>query len=126
MGETRTGGLDRCNLGALPLASLRAHGGEGEIRLARVADGRALAGALHFIDLAVLPPGTSIGRHRHPETEEELYLVLAGEGEMWRDGEVFRVGPGDLVRNRPGGSHGLANVGRDELRVFVFAAAVAP
>jgi mannose-6-phosphate isomerase-like protein (cupin superfamily) len=85
-----------------------------------VADRGALAGACNFIEVASLPPGTSIGRHRHAATDEELYLVLAGEGEMWRDGETFRVGPGDLVRNPPGAEHGLVNVGREELRIFVF------
>jgi nucleoside-diphosphate-sugar epimerase/quercetin dioxygenase-like cupin family protein len=126
-GDDREGAgpmLDRCNLGALRLERVRAHGGEGEIGLARVASQGALAGACAFIDLAVLPPGTSIGRHRHAVTDEELYLVLGGEGEMWRDGEVFRVGSGDLVRNPPGARHGLVNVGRDDLRVFVFDLAV--
>ena len=39
---------------------------------------------------------------------------------MWRDGDVFDVGAGDLIRNPPGAAHGLANTGADELRVFVF------
>jgi mannose-6-phosphate isomerase-like protein (cupin superfamily) len=111
---------DRYSLDELRLTLTRAHGGEGEIRYARVVDGATLAGACNFIDLAVLPPGTSIGRHRHADTEEEFYLILRGEGRMWKAGEAFRVRAGDLVRNPPGASHGLANIGTDDLAVFVF------
>lgn len=110
----------RWNLDALRLAPVRAHEGEGEIRHCRIADDRVLAGGCNFIDLAVLPPGTSIGRHRHAASEEEFYLVLQGQGRMWRDGDVFDVRAGDLIRNAPGGAHGLVNTGEGELRVFVF------
>jgi mannose-6-phosphate isomerase-like protein (cupin superfamily) len=112
--------FDRCNLHQLPLDEVRAHGGEGVIRFARIAEARALAGACNFIDYAELPPGASIGRHRHAADEEELYLVLEGKGWMWRDGEQFEVRSGDLVHNRAGGEHGLRNTGGAPLRLFVF------
>ena len=38
---------------------------------------------------------------------------------MELDGEVFEVGPGDVVMNRPGGTHGLKNVSGAELRLVV-------
>ena len=113
-------GFDRCNLAELQLARTRAHGGVGEIGFVRIAEAEALAGACNFIDLAVLPPGASIGRHAHAPDQEEFYLVLDGEGRMWRDGESFAVRAGDLVRNRPGGSHGLENTSQRPLRIFVF------
>jgi mannose-6-phosphate isomerase-like protein (cupin superfamily) len=116
-------GLDRCNLRELPLAEVCAHGGEGRIRFARIATD--LAGSCNFIDYAEVPPGASIGRHRHAGDEEELYLVLDGEGRMWRNGEEFSVGGGDLVRNPPGGEHGLVNTGDRPLRLFVFELRVA-
>jgi len=109
----------RCNLGELSLEVVRAHGGEGEIRFARIAEAAALAGGANFIDYAEVPPGASIGRHRHADDEEELYLVLEGRGAMWRDGEQFTVRTGDLVRNQPGGEHGLRNTGTGVLRLFV-------
>jgi mannose-6-phosphate isomerase-like protein (cupin superfamily) len=118
--------LDRCNLGEVVLADVRAHGGEGRIRFARLAEASALAGSCNFIDYAEVPPGSSIGRHRHGADEEELYLVLEGEGQMWRDGELFPVRAGDLVRNRPGGEHGLENTGSAPLRLFVVELRVAP
>jgi mannose-6-phosphate isomerase-like protein (cupin superfamily) len=109
----------RCNLAELALADVRAHGGEGQIRFARIADAAAFAGGCNFVDYAELPSGASIGRHRHRDDEEELYLVLDGAGTMWRDGESFEVRAGDLVRNRPGGEHGLVNTGDGVLRLFV-------
>jgi mannose-6-phosphate isomerase-like protein (cupin superfamily) len=112
-------GLDRCNLHEIPLSEVCAHGGDGLIRFARLADEGVLSGACNFIDYAVLPPGASIGRHRHGLDEEEIYLVLQGRGEMWRDGESFAVRAGDLVRNPPGGAHGLRNVGDAPLHLFV-------
>lgn len=118
--------FDRCNLRQLALAEVQAHGGEGVIRFARIADAGALAGACNFLDYAELPPGASIGHHRHAPDEEELYLVLEGEGAMWRDGERFAVRGGDLVRNRAGGEHGLANTGTIPLRLFVFELRVVP
>lgn len=110
----------RCNLADVPTQPARAHGGEGEIAFARILDGNRCQGALNFIDLAILEPGVSIGRHRHGPDEEEYYLVLEGEGEMWREGERFAVGPGELIRNPPGGAHGLVCTGDGPLRLFVF------
>ena len=119
-------GFDRCNLHQLTLDEVCAHGGEGVIRFARVAEAGALTGACNFIDYAELPPGASIGRHRHRHDEEELYLVLDGRGTLWRDGEELEVRSGDLVRNRAGGEHALRNTGDGPLRLFVFELRVVP
>lgn len=111
---------DRGNLGRVALSDLRAHGGEGLIRFARLAGRESMAGGCNFIDLAELPPGTSIGLHTHAAAEEEFYLILHGRGEMIRNGETFPVEPGDLIRNPPGGTHSLRNTGTETLRIFVF------
>jgi mannose-6-phosphate isomerase-like protein (cupin superfamily) len=97
-----------------------AHDGEGEIEAARIVTDADLAGGCNFIDYVELPPGTSIGDHEHAFEEEELYLVLSGNGVMRLGDDQFPVGPGDLVRNPPGGWHGLTNPGPATLRLFVF------
>ncbi len=117
-------GFDRVHLPSAPLVPQSAHGGAGMVRVARLLDAATVDGACNFIDLAVVPPGCSIGRHRHAPEEEEYYLVLSGSGTMWRDGEEFEVAEGDLIRNRPGGAHGLVNGGATDLRLFVVAVAV--
>ena len=116
--------FDRCNVDQLPLERVVAHGGQGEILFHRVADAGHLSGRLNFIDVALLPPGVSIGRHTHAPNEEEFYLVLEGHGRMYRDGTTFEVGPGDLIRTSPGGSHELTNTGQANLKLFVFEVSV--
>lgn len=112
--------FDRSNLDQLDLVKIQAHGGEGLIRFARIVDRNGVAGSCNFIDLAELPPGSSVGTHTHAGSEEEFYLVLSGSGQMTRNGEVFPVGAGDLIRNPPGGTHSLRNTGSEPLRIFVF------
>ena len=111
----------RCNLFALRLQEEIAHDGEGRIEAARLAGREQLAGGCEFLDYAVLPPGTSIGDHRHPAHEEEYYLVLAGAGTMRLEADTFEVAAGDLVRNPAGGLHGLTNTGPEPLSLFIFA-----
>lgn len=112
--------FDRCNLAEVALANVCAHGGRNTIRFARLVSRGTTAGECNFIDLAEVPPGASIGPHRHASDEEEFYLVLAGEGEMSRGEERFSVRAGDLIRNPPGERHSLENTGLEPLRLFVF------
>ena len=114
------GQFSRCNVFALRQDIVPAHGGDGLIQFARIATSETLSGACHFIDFTTMPAGTSIGEHTHAADEEEFYLILSGQGRMRRDGEEFDVGPGDLIRNRPGGTHGLTNTGSQPLQLFVF------
>ncbi|GGZ14960.1 hypothetical protein GCM10010300_68700 [Streptomyces olivaceoviridis] len=107
------------NLRDLLAGKERDHGGLGTILAHRVFARRPGGPGADFIDLAVLPPGTSIGRHRHG-ADRETYIVLDGGGLMYRDGEEFRVGPGDVVVNDPHGEHGLLNDGERDLRLLVF------
>ena len=94
-----------------------AHGGSREISFARVVARNR--GSIRFIDLSVLGPGADIGCHAHEEDNEELYIVVSGKGLMTLDGQEFEVGPGHVVLNRPGGTHGLRNIGEEELRIVV-------
>ena len=86
------------------------------------AAGISVAGSLITADYAgtygPLPPGTSIGKHRHGQ-DEELYLVLEGEGLMELDGVEFPVRPGSVILNKPHGTHGLRNTSQAVLKLFV-------
>ena len=53
---------------------------------------------------ATLGPGQATRRHHHAETEE-IYVVLAGEGDMEVDGEQSRVATGDAILILPGAWH---------------------
>jgi uncharacterized cupin superfamily protein len=63
---------------------------------------------LGFVDHAELPPGNSVGYHRH-DTMEECQIIIGGRALMKVDGEVVEVSTGDCIPNRLGGSHGLIN-----------------
>jgi 3-dehydroquinate synthase len=97
-----------------------AHGGAGEILTRRVEEATPQGiGAANFVDLTIVPPGTSIGVHTHGPGDEEIYVVVSGRGRMRLDGEEFAVGPGDVVVNRRCGTHGLVNTGEEDLRLVV-------
>ena len=59
------------------------------------------------------PDGVA-GAHDHPF--EETYLFLEGEAEGTFDGEVYRLGPGDVAFAGVGCVHGFRNVGGGPLR----------
>jgi mannose-6-phosphate isomerase-like protein (cupin superfamily) len=61
-----------------------------------------------------LAPGSSIGEHPHPKTED-LYLIIEGHGTGILDGASFPLGPGDVFLVKAGGSHGLVNDGEAPL-----------
>jgi len=104
------------------------HGGVGDIRVYR-AFGPAHAGLpddrrtdgtqVVHIDLVVVPPGCSIGEHRHG-ADRETYVVLRGRGRMRRGDEHFAVGPGDVVVNPPFTVHGLINDTDEEVHLLVY------
>jgi mannose-6-phosphate isomerase-like protein (cupin superfamily) len=95
-----------------------AHGGGAPILTRRVFEGRD-ASRCRFVDLTVVPRGADIGVHTHETDNHELYVVIEGRGRMHLDGEEFEVGPGDVIMNRPGGTHGLRNLGEGELKLVV-------
>jgi mannose-6-phosphate isomerase-like protein (cupin superfamily) len=62
-------------------------------------------------------PGSAIGYHL--QREDEIYYVLSGRGMMNVDGKEFEVRPGDAVLTRPGSSHGLKQVGAEDLVILI-------
>ena len=53
---------------------------------------------------------------------EEVYLIVEGEGVMTVDDEQRVVKPGQAVLTQSGSSHGIRNNSDRELRLFVFEA----
>lgn len=62
-------------------------------------------------------PGSAIGYHL--QREDEIYYVLSGRGMMTVDGKSFEVGPGAAVLTRPGSSHGLKQIGQEDLVILI-------
>jgi len=95
-----------------------AHDGIGTIQTARVAD-KGIYSGLNFIDLTVIPPGSTIGTHTHGRHDEEVYVVISGHGRMTTGTEEFSVNSGDVIVNPAGGTHGLRNIGDEPVRIVV-------
>lgn len=64
-----------------------------------------------------LKPGSAIGYHQ--QKEDEIYYVLSGRGLMTVDNKSFEVGPGAAILTRPGSSHGLKQIGAEDLIVLL-------
>ena len=65
----------------------------------------------------ILKPGSGIGYHE--QKEDEIYYVLSGRGVMTLDGKAVDVTPGTAVLTRPGSSHGLKQVGPEDLVILI-------
>jgi len=61
--------------------------------------------------------GAAIGYHH--QDVDEIYYILSGTGELTLNGQRSMVGPGTAVLTRPGSSHGLRQVGSDDLALII-------
>ncbi|MDR3171971.1 MAG: cupin domain-containing protein [Treponema sp.] len=57
-----------------------------------------------------LPPGASIGNHRH-DGETEYFLILSGTGTVNDNGTDVLVKPGAVVITGNGAAHSIKNTG---------------
>jgi quercetin dioxygenase-like cupin family protein len=105
--------FDECNR-----IVVKAHDGEGHV-LAATVRGRHEHSNINFVDMVEIPPGSTVGRHRHSESDEEIYIILAGEAELLIDGRHERIGRGDVAINPPGGEHALCVLGQRPLLMIV-------
>ena len=62
----------------------------------------------------ILPPGGSIGIHRHTG-EFEIYYILSGSAKVWENDEERSMTAGDTMLLKDGDTHGIENVGADNL-----------
>ena len=127
-GDDRVGAVlessDRIPLGRFDQSQLidhsEVHQGRGNIGVRTIWTHSDFRTNWHFVSHVLMPPGTSIGYHRH-ETVEETYVVMKGSGRMTVDDETEEVFAGDSIPNRLGGSHGLYNHTQSEIELFVMA-----
>lgn len=100
------------------------HGGSGEIEHFRVFDEDTFATNLCLVAADVIPPSASIDEHFHAH-DEEMYIVLEGEGVVTVDGKDKHVEQGDVVLVTPGHSHGIRNDASISLKILVIEATLA-
>ncbi len=61
-----------------------------------------------------IPPGGSIGIHKH-EGDFETYYILKGKARYSANDEIYEIGPGDMVQAEDGETHGIENIGDEDL-----------
>lgn len=96
----------------------KCHGGQGFVFFRRVL-APEFDSDISFLDYTVIPPGSTIGYHKHSDSEE-VYIILKGEGSMCVDSVEELVIAGDVILNKNGSSHGLVNTGNENLEILVF------
>jgi mannose-6-phosphate isomerase-like protein (cupin superfamily) len=114
----------RKNVFEMPLEPVLAHEGQGYIQFNRVFQSEEFESPWHFVDYAVIPPGSSIGEHRHG-ADEEMYFVLEGRAIMRINDQDYEVKPGDLILNRSGWKHGLRNESSNDVKILVVEVGIA-
>jgi len=94
------------------------HRGHGPIHFRRLFDSPDFGAPVDFVDFTLIPPGSSIGYHRHVGNEE-LYLIVRGRPLVKVGNETRRLHPGDVAVVRSQQCHGLINDGNTEVAIFV-------
>lgn len=97
------------------------HGGNGTIEIQKVFRREDFQHAWDFALRVVMPPNSSMGLHQH-ENDEEMYIILSGEGLMTIEGEEKRVIKGDMILNKPYGNHGLLNDSDQNIELLIIQA----
>ncbi len=90
-------------------------GGEGTVTLVHFVDGASMKNARLFSEVT-LPPGASVGEHRH-DLETEYYTILEGTGVVMDNGVKKCVKSGDVVITGNGASHSIKNTGNIPLKL---------
>jgi mannose-6-phosphate isomerase-like protein (cupin superfamily) len=67
-------------------------------------------------------PGSQQAPHHHP-AQEQVYVIVRGQGQMLLGGEEHGVGEGTMVFIPPGAEHAIRNTGSG---VLVYVSATAP
>jgi uncharacterized cupin superfamily protein len=114
------------NLAEVPLRE----GGNGKQYAAKLGRVGSLIGAQKLgCQLHIVPPGKkAFPRHAH-HVNEEMFLVLSGEGAYRLGEETYRIREGDVI-GAPAGdassAHQIVNTGAAELRYLAFSTRLDP
>ena len=76
-----------------------------------------------YVDHVVLPPGASLGRHRHERVEEIVYVV-AGDGQVEVGKESAAIQKGSAIPVFLNEAHAIVNTGTTDLELMVMGIAM--
>jgi mannose-6-phosphate isomerase-like protein (cupin superfamily) len=91
----------------------RMRDGEGAVTLTHLTEDNTQKNA-RLVGEFILPPGSSIGKHRH-DNETEYFIFLEGNGTVDDNGIETPVKKGDMMITGNGASHCVKNTGSGPL-----------
>jgi mannose-6-phosphate isomerase-like protein (cupin superfamily) len=94
------------------------HGGIGRLHFRRLIAHEEFVTPIDFVDYTVVPPGSTIGLHKHT-ANEEIYLIVSGLATVTVEGEERQLKRGSIAVVRSGQSHQLVNTGAEAVAMFV-------
>lgn len=89
-------------------------GGKGSVRFEHFMDQEMAKGAGRLFVKTTIPPGASVGVHKH-EGDSEVYFILEGKALVNDNGTEVEIGPGDINFCQDGSTHGIENIGATDL-----------
>lgn len=89
-------------------------GGKGTVRLEHWFKQDQFKAKVRLCTRMVIAPGATIGEHAH-EADDEVYIVLSGNGRILEKGEWADIAPGDAILTGNGASHSVENTGTEPL-----------
>lgn len=89
-------------------------GGKGTVQMDHFLDQATVNGAGRLFAKSIVPPGASVGVHKH-EGDNETYYILSGKALVNDNGTEVEMGPGDCHFCPDGHSHGIENIGDEDL-----------
>ena len=101
----------------------KSHDGTGVVALYEIWEKADFQSNIDFCDRVVVLPESTIGYHQHG-SNEEMYIVLEGEGLMTIEGKNVIVKKGDMILNPARGKHGLVNNSKKNIDLLVIQIAI--
>lgn len=94
-------------------------GGPGSVRVTSLFEPAEFKALVRLCARLSIAPGSGIGLHEHA-AEDEVYVIVKGEGLLDEGNGPCKVSPGDAILTGRGSKHSIVNSGSSELELLAF------